>query len=146
MWALAYMFVVSLPHPHGSSAGSSEWWRQFRQYIAVHPLKARGAAWQVSILCSRSTAAQTGDESNGRSTRECGTRQRNHFLPHSSPSSSLPRPAGKAAPGNQPRTLGTRTKPRTRRRTRMAAGVRRSTRPGPAAALRPIQASRPRRN
>ena len=26
MWALAYMFVVSLPHPRGSSAGSSEWW------------------------------------------------------------------------------------------------------------------------
>ena len=70
MWALAYMFVVSLPHPHGSSAGSSEWWRQFRQYIAVHPLKARGAAWQVSILCSRSTAAQTGGESNGRCTRD----------------------------------------------------------------------------
>ena len=143
MWALAYMFVVSLPHPHGSSAGSSEWWRQFRQYIAVHPLKARGAAaWQISCapdlplrkLATRATVAAR------------GTRQRNHFLPHSSPSPSLPRPAGKAAPGNQPRTLGTRTKPRTRRRTRMAAGVRRSTRPGPAAALRPIQASRPRRN
>ena len=59
---------------------------------------------------------------------------------------SLPRPAGKAAPGNQPRTLGTRTKPHTRRRTRMAAGVRNSEDPraqAQLAALRPIQASRP---
>ena len=96
MWALAYMFVVSLPHPHGSSAGSSEWWRQFRQYIAVHPLKARGAAWQVSILCSRSTAAQTGGESNGRCTRDTPKKSLSPTLF----ALSLPSPArGKSRPG-----------------------------------------------
>ena len=64
MWALAYMFVVSLPH--GSSAGSSEWWSVPRRAST----ESKGRGGMANILCSRSTAAQTGGESNGRCTRD----------------------------------------------------------------------------
>jgi hypothetical protein len=116
---LAYMFVVSLRH--GSSAGSSEWWLQFRQVPRRASTESKGRG-MANILCSRSTAAQTGDGSNGRSTRYTPNKSLSPTLHPLSP--FLPRLAGKAAPGNQPRTLGTRTKPHTRTRTRMTAGVR----------------------